>query len=124
MKKVYESPVFLAEAYSFSSSIASCGQSVNNPQFVKVGDELCDTPHNGHKYGGQHGTSGSLAVNDITSGYLFNDGDATACTIDWDYQNDIVKVNGSPYGSFSQAFYGNNSSGGHRPGYHGVAFFS
>ena len=70
MKKVYESPVFLAEAYSFSSSIANCGQSVNNPQFVEVGDKLCDNPHNGHKYGGQNRTSGSLAVNDITSGYL------------------------------------------------------
>lgn len=52
MKKVYESPVFLAEAYSFSSSIANCGHSSKEPVTVHVGDPLCLQGDGGHRYGG------------------------------------------------------------------------
>ena len=127
MKKVYESPVFLAEAYSFSSSIASCGYSANEPIYVKVGDRLCSQIHNGHKYGGQNGNQGNLVANGIMTVTLFNDGSgANPCQFDWSNNpNKVTGPDGTSFGTFADAFYGNESNPDkHAPGYNGAAFFS
>lgn len=122
MKKVYESPVFLAEAYSFSSSIASCDYSTdpNTPVPIKLGDNLCIVGDKGHKY-----SEKSLAYQKfhLSEATIFNDGtDNSACIFDWAGKGKPVAQTGQ---SFAQTFYGNNASeGNHAPGYNGAAFFS
>ena len=126
MKKVYESPVFLAEAYSFSSSIANCNHSSKEPVTVRVGEALCLQGDGGHKYGGQSGDKGTLVKNEIREVTLFNDGAGTGCPYDWNKNdNQVTGPDGVNYGTFAQAFFGNNSNvEQHSLGYGGDAFFS
>lgn len=122
MKKVYESPVFLAEAYSFSSSIASCDYSTgpNTPVTIRLGDNLCSVGDQGHKY-----STNSLAYQQfqLQEATIFNDGtDNSACYFDWAGKGKPVAQTGK---SFAQTFYGNSANEDkHAPGYKGAAFFS
>ena len=140
MKKVYESPVFYAEEYTFSDSIARCEYQIdqNSSLPISLGQNACGAnDHNGHKYGGQHGNSGTIAANNTNHIYdtivLFNDlhdvgenADHTRCQFDWDYNSNVVYgPDGHDYGTFAQAFYGNDASQGqHSAGYKGNAFYS
>lgn len=121
MKRNYVKPVFVAECYSFSSSIAKCGWSVNDPLTVNKGDNLCKGGNDGHVYKGQNGKKGLLqdAPDTIT---LFNDGSASACQYDWNGETNIVSQTGA---DFASSFYGNEADwGSHAPGYKGLVFYS
>lgn len=140
MKKIYESPAFFAEAYSFSDSIAKCEYHIDQNSVVPItiGQNVCGAnDHNGHKYGGQQGNSGNIAVNDTSNQFttltLFNDlhdvgdnVDHSRCQFDWDYStNTVYGPDGTNYGTFAAAFYGNESNvDRHGPGYKGSAFYS
>jgi len=133
MKKIYESPVFIAEEYCFSESIAKCAHEVdpNEALTINLGDNLCSKSHNGHKYGGQQGDDGNIITNGgANSVTLFNDlatpDEKNDCEYDWDYNNNIVySPSGADMGTFAAAFYGNESNKEqHAPGYKGAAFFS
>ena len=135
MRRSYSRPVFYAEAYTVSDSIAACDYKVEETTVLEIekGDNMCSNSHNGHKYGGQKGNSGNIVGfgggNNIT---LFNDGAGTSgCQYDWGgRQNNVVygyDQNGNyiSMGTFAAAFYGTEATEKqHAPGYMGAAFFS
>ena len=132
MKKSYESPVFFAEAYSFSDSIAKCEYQVSTrgPVALVEGERLCGGNGNCHQFS----FSSGAAINDSAIGAkagdtIFNDSPATdkagegKCTFDWGgIYKKVVRQTGM---SFAQSFFGNEAStGNHSAGYEGEMFFS
>lgn len=135
MRKNYSKPLFFAETYTASDSIAVCDYKVEDTTVLTIikGDCMCDKKHKGHQYGGQHGSSGAIVSNgggDVIT--LFNDGEGTqGCQYDWGgRQNNEVKGYNQQgdyisMGTFAAAFYGNEANEEqHAPGYKGEAFFS
>ena len=129
MKREYVKPVFYAEEYVVTNSIAACEfTDVNEPLTINYGDNVCGHGIDGHVWGGQNGKSGTIG--NVNNGVLtlFNDGaDKDACLYDWGGPNNNVVTgpDGESYGSFAQAFYGNSADvGNHSPGYMGQSFFS
>ena len=124
MKKVYESPVFVAEEYNFSDSIAQCDihpdDYIENNNYLEIAlkDNICGSD-NGHKAG-----SGAIPES-LYPVRLFNDGsDVDVCAFDWDGK--VVKdTNGISYGSFQAAFAGDSADNpNHTPAFKGQIFFS
>ena len=135
MRKNYSKPLFFAETYTASDSIAVCDYKVEDTTVLEItkGDCMCEKNHNGHKYGGQQGSSGAIVPyggGEVIT--LFNDGQGiTGCQYDWGgRQNNEVKGYNQQgeyisMGTFAAAFYGNEATEGqHAPGYKGAAFFS
>ena len=131
MKKIYSKPVFYAEQYFFSDSIASCGYQVdpNRPVNIQFGTNVCGVGDGGHKYGNKGGIYNwdiSDGTQDFVTATLFAT-TTTECTFGWDYNKNIVYSPGktTQLGTFAQAFYGNSANeDNHAPGYDGAAFFS
>lgn len=137
MRRNYSKPLFFAEEYTFSSSIAKCGINIDTtPPIVAVKREtiLCVQKKNdgsyqsdnGHPYGGNKGDRGLVANMDPDPSItIFNDGDSTNspnCEYDWDGRTNIVRQTGA---NFAQSFLGTNSDEkNHTPGYNGMAFLS
>lgn len=135
MKRKYEKPVFYAEGYVFSSSIAACDIDIDitAPLTIERGvTKLCPVDDNGHFFGGKkinkhgkRGYKGSISEEigdkrDFVT--LFNDGDATGCEYDWDGRANIVAQTGD---SFAASFFGNEANpGNHAPAYNGQVFMS
>lgn len=125
MKRSYERPVFYAEAYIFSSSIAKCDIDVDTtaPLTFKVGETNACANGDGHVYGGQNSKKGAIRENggaDVIT--LFNDGAATACQYDWDGRTNIVAQTEK---NFAESMYGNDANvGNHAPAYNGSTFLS
>ncbi len=127
MKKVYEKPVFVAEEYTFSDSIAKCDIDIDTTKpltFIKKQTNACPVG-DGHVYGGNSGNKGTIVTeckgaDKIT---LFNDGtDATGCEFDWDGRKNIVAQTGD---NFAVSMYGNDASlGNHSPSYGTQVFLS
>lgn len=118
MKKTYVKPVFYAEKYTVSSSIAACEYHTdpNEPLMITYGQKLCAVGDNGHTAG-----EGILADQRIYPTTVFNDGtDKDGCIYDWDGMT--VAQTGE---SFGKSFYGakaNNDN--HVPAYNGAVMFS
>ena len=107
MKKVYESPVFLAEAYSFSSSIANCTckTDTNTPTEIRLGQNLCSVGDNGHQYS-KKSPAYELCNSEVTT--IFNDGmNNNACVFDWAGKGKPVQQTNL---SFAKTFYGNGAT--------------
>ena len=145
MMKIYESPVFYAEEYTFSDSIAKCEYSVLDPDpngnmvagAVRFGDvdahdgsvdnwvRLCGGNDNAgcHRVNYTEITVGGIPV--TANHTIFNDNNPAggACTFDWGGpNNDEVVQSGR---SFAQTFLANSSNPGqHAPGYDGLVFYS
>lgn len=117
MKKVYESPVFLAEAYSFSSSIANCTRKTdtNKPTEIGLGENLCQVGDNGHAYSTKS-KAYKICQTEVTT--IFNDGIYNnACVFDWAGKGKLVQQTNL---SFAETFYGNGASENN----HAPVFFS
>lgn len=116
MKREYVKPVYIAESYMFTESIAACDISVGSPETnpitVNKGDSMCPVGDSGHIAGkGYLGTEGYQQY-PVT---IFNDGPQDGCSFDW---------NGDRK-EFGQAFYGANpSEKKHIPAHNGSVFFS
>lgn len=125
MKKTYVKPVFVAEGYTFTESIASCYKNPDaNTSPVKIpkfGTNLCAANDGGHKAG-----DGGMYTKETDYPLtIFNDGAGKV----WD-KIDHVDDKGRPYlvgcdydwagetkeglADFSQDFYGNNSANSHQ----------
>lgn len=122
MKREYVKPVFIAETYAFSESIAACdyhqGDTEANPVIIPANVHMCPVNDGGHVTGKKGIPVSKYPVS------VFNDGDATGCTFDWE-KNGIVKFDGVIYPSFGQALFGakaNNEN--HTIIYNGKVFFS
>jgi len=126
MKK-YESPMFFAETYRFSSSIAKCDIDIDTtaPLSIILGQtSMCDGGADGHVYGGQNQKKGSIVENGIavSPATIFNDGASSACWYDWDGRTNKVAQTGD---NFAASFYGNQANEAkHAPGYEGQTFLS
>ena len=134
MKKSYESPVFFAEAYSFSDSIAACEYkvSVKGPVTLTEGVSLCSLG-NCHTFSLKNKAlvnSAETSTIVAQAGHtIFNDSPATEeagegkCTFDWGGRNNnVVRQTGA---NFAQSFLGNNAGqDNHSAGYMGEMFFS
>lgn len=108
MKKVYSTPVFTVEEYSFNDSIAACEMHYgdpdsNTPITINEGDSLCPVGDKGHAAGG-----GTIKVFPVT---IFGDN----CSFNW---------NGTKE-SFGKAFYGATAGNpNHYPAINGKTFWS
>lgn len=127
MKK-YESPVFFAETYRFSSSIAKCDIDADTtaPLTIVLGQtNMCNGGTDGHVYGGHNMKQGSIVENGIavSPATIFNDGTSNSgCWYDWDGITNKVAQTGD---NFAASFYGNQANEGkHSPGYQGQSFLS
>lgn len=109
MRKAYVKPVFLAEAFEGTQSVASCGNgSINTPIELEKGQFICYTNNNGsitgdsgHVIGGQNGKKGSALEywdaagankegSEKTDVYLFTDANVV-CDFLWNGQGSTVK---------------------------------
>lgn len=124
MKREYVKPMFYAEEYVVADSIAACGHSQNDPITMVYGETACVHGDGGHKWDG----NGTLKGYNGFAITLFNDGtEGTACEYDWGgpSNNVVTGPDGKVYGTYSGAFFGNESTAGiHAPGYQGQSFFS
>lgn len=134
MKRSYSRPVFYAEEYTFSSSIAKCDLDIDTTDpltFVVKETNVCLKPNgdgtytsDGHVYGGNNGDKGAVreagGADVIT---VFNDGiSENACQYDWDGRKNIVAQTGQ---NFQRSFVGTNADfKNHAPGYEGLVFLS
>lgn len=131
MKQTYSKPVFMAEGFSFTESIAACdiqvGESVSPDMItVKSGDKVCNVGDNGHKPGKGTIPSQYYPIN------IFNDDNdpvSSGCDYDWDGKNILGPVDAEgkrpSYGDWGPAIYGavaNNDN--HKPAYNGKTFHS
>lgn len=109
MKKAYVKPVFLAEAFEGTASVASCaGGSVNTPIELQTGNYMCyDIKNNGklegdngHIVGGHNGKAPVMKYwdqagankegNETTDVYLFTDSNVV-CDFLWSGEGSTVK---------------------------------
>lgn len=128
MKRKYVKPVFYAEEYVFSSSIATCDIDIDTTApltIIRKETRLCPVQDNGHCFGGSNGRKGSITVklgDQSEAVTLFNDGDSAGCKYDWDGRANIVAQTGD---SFAESFFGNEANKeNHAPGYNGQTFLS
>ncbi len=111
MKKAYVKPVFLAEEFEATGSVAACVYHVtNNPAQIWEGMYMCARQDGGHAIGGQNGQKGEIqnwwdyATNtkgatdaNPKSGtyndgaYLFTSG-STTCDFVWNSKTDNIKI--------------------------------
>lgn len=140
MKRVYEKPMFYAEAYTFNESIAKCDIDIDttppldlvcgttNMCTGKINDDTDNAKEDGHTFGGHKGPGVCGGAGTIhtelghkcgTAATIFN-GDG--CTYDWDGRTNIVAQTGD---NFAESFYGTDSDvKNHAPGYNGKTFLS
>lgn len=143
MKK-YVKPVFYAESYMFSDSIAKCDTSLDpsKAMVINVGDNLCTAQDGGDVIGkNKNALVKNFPVTVFNDGtniwqnktlYTKDDPDyvAIGCDYDWNMpKEDMVYTSDSnpqKLDIFSQTFYGNGASNSneHRPGYKNAPFFS
>lgn len=124
MKRNYSKPLFFAEEYTFSSSIAKCDIDIDTTgplTFIKGETNACKSS-DGHVYGQ---TPQATIIKKCNGGNvitLFNDGEKTECQFDWDGRRNIVAQTGD---SFAMSIYGNESDPKkHTPAYDGQVFLS
>ena len=111
MKRAYVKPVFLAEAFEGTASVAVCDYHANNnPAQIWEGMLMCQKGDQGHAIGGQNGQKGDVQkwwdyatntknatdANPKTGSYndgafLFTSG-STTCDFVWNSKEDNIKV--------------------------------
>lgn len=144
MKRTYTKPMFYAEAYTFSESIATnpdCGIDINNTNPLNVGaagyDQsdrhdpkgtmLCPEPGDGgHRWEPTKNNTSATIVTEChftgTNFTLFNDGDLTACQFDYGARTDVVAQTGD---SFANSIFANSAGqANHSPAWNGLTFRS
>lgn len=133
MRRKYESPVFVAEEYTFNDTIAkTCEYKVDNNTVLEIGADtsLCSKGDKGHSLGGQQETSGKIVEVDFSGSlpreatiYLFNNHEG--CVYKWAGPGTSVTKGDYDYGSFANAMFGNSATdSGHSPAYEQEIFFS
>ena len=133
MRRKYESPVFVAEEYTFNDTIAkTCDFKVDNNTVLQIDTDtsLCSIGDKGHNLGGQQDTSGKIVKVDFgghlppgATIYLFNNHEE--CDYKWAGPGTNVTRDGYNFGSFADAMFGNSATdSGHAPAYEMEIFFS
>ena len=124
MKKAYVKPVFLAEEFEGTMSVASCGYDATNMELqIWHGKQLCVKQHNGHYVGKKPGevadwwdyatNTSSAKGNPPTSASLdgYNDGaflftdSQTVCDFIWNSVDSDVGIWTSEKGNSSKAIW-------------------